>query len=100
MEGVGGEWSGEDGDEEEDGGEGGVEEEEENAGYYYQPLNQDPEGPNGLEAGDPHAEQILEVQDRIEVRAPVRPVIPEKHCHLIVGTHPHFNPVRGGDAFQ
>ncbi|CAL8367586.1 unnamed protein product [Gadus morhua 'NCC'] len=64
--GVGGEWSGEDGDEEEDGGEGGVEEEEENAGYYYQPLNQDPEGPNGLEAGDPHAEQILEVQDRIE----------------------------------
>ncbi|CAL8258687.1 unnamed protein product [Lota lota] len=58
---VGGEWSGEDIDEED----GGVEEEE-NAGYYYQPLNQDPEGLNGLEPGDPHAEQLQEVQDRIE----------------------------------
>ncbi|KAJ3610129.1 hypothetical protein NHX12_022223 [Muraenolepis orangiensis] len=66
---VGGEWNGEDIDEEEGGGDGdgGVEgEEEENAGYYYQPLNQDPEGLNGLDPADTHTEQLQEVQDRIE----------------------------------
>lgn len=62
------EWSGEDG-EEEDGAPG--EEEEDSAGYYYQPLNQEPDGvPNTpLEQNDEatHADQLQEVQERIEV---------------------------------
>lgn len=61
------EWSGEDG-EEEDGAPG--EEEEDSAGYYYQPLNQEPDGvPNTpLEQNDEatHADQLQEVQERIE----------------------------------
>uniref|UniRef100_A0A8C1M0U2 Male-enhanced antigen 1 n=1 Tax=Cyprinus carpio TaxID=7962 RepID=A0A8C1M0U2_CYPCA len=56
------EWSGED-TEEDGGGEG-------DAGYYYQPLNQDPDGMNGshTEPADEGtaAEQLQEVQDRIE----------------------------------
>ncbi|XP_078144986.1 male-enhanced antigen 1 [Centroberyx gerrardi] len=54
-------------------GEGGEEEEENNnGGYYYQPLNQEPDG---LSAGEgeaeeqdsTHAEQLQEVQQRIEM---------------------------------
>ncbi|CAL8297639.1 unnamed protein product [Merluccius merluccius] len=62
----GGQWGGEDVDEEEEEGGGDGGEEEEDAGYYYQPLNQDPEGAGGLDPADPHAEQLHEVQDRIE----------------------------------
>ncbi|KAM4607330.1 male-enhanced antigen 1 isoform 1-T2 [Polymixia lowei] len=67
VHGVGGEWSGE------EEGEGGGEEEEEDdsGGYYYQPLNQDPDGLNAAPAEQPddpgsHAEQLQEVQERIE----------------------------------
>ncbi|KAI5606919.1 male-enhanced antigen 1 isoform X1 [Silurus asotus] len=65
------EWSGED-VEEEDGAPGEEEEEEEgdSASYYYQPLNQEPDGgPNTqLDQNDEatHAEQLQEVQERIE----------------------------------
>ncbi|XP_061083624.1 male-enhanced antigen 1 [Conger conger] len=67
---VGGEWSGEDPEEDEggtgeDGDTGG-------GGYYYQPLNQDPDGTSNFvqidhseEAGS-HAEQLQDVQERIE----------------------------------
>uniref|UniRef100_A0A8D3CE93 Male-enhanced antigen 1 n=1 Tax=Scophthalmus maximus TaxID=52904 RepID=A0A8D3CE93_SCOMX len=53
-------WSGgEGGGEEEE--EGGEEDENENSGgYYYQPLNQDPDETS-------HAEQVQQVQQRIEV---------------------------------
>lgn len=61
------EWSGEDG-EEEDGALG--EEEEDSAAYYYQPLNQEPDGVSNtqLEQNDTatHADQLQEVQERIE----------------------------------
>ncbi|KAJ8248489.1 hypothetical protein GJAV_G00242580 [Gymnothorax javanicus] len=67
---VGGEWSGEDAEEEEGGT--GEDEESGGGGYYYQPLNQDPDGTsnfvqmdNGEELGS-HAEQLQEVQERIE----------------------------------
>ncbi|KAF4105488.1 male-enhanced antigen 1 [Onychostoma macrolepis] len=60
------EWSGEDMEEEEEGGAG----DEDNAGYYYQPLNQDPDGMNGSHTepadGGTTAEQLQDVQDRIE----------------------------------
>lgn len=71
----GGEWSGEDIDEDE--GEGGAEEgeEDENGDYYYQPLNQDPDGLNAIPVNQPeemgsqtHAEQLQDVQERLEVR--------------------------------
>ncbi|CAB1312528.1 unnamed protein product [Coregonus sp. 'balchen'] len=60
---VGGEWSGEE--------EGGVGDEEDNGGYYYQPLNQDPDGLNAGPGDHPEdmppvAEQLQEVQERIE----------------------------------
>lgn len=62
------EWSGEDG-EEEDGVPG--EEEQDSAAYYYQPLNQEPDGglSTQLDQHDEatHAEQLQEVQERIEV---------------------------------
>lgn len=62
------EWSGEDA-EEEDGAPG--EEEEDSAGYYYQPLNQEPDGGlnTQLDQNDEatHADQLQEVQERIEV---------------------------------
>lgn len=66
---VGGEWNGE--DMEEDEIEGDAEGEDDNGGYYYQPLNQDPDGLNiiPLDQGDgngSHAEQLQEVQERIE----------------------------------
>lgn len=89
---VGAVWSGGEGaaeeEGEEEGGEmelDGEEEEEEEevntGGYYYQPLNQDPDGLNGTEqpededeeAGEErgeaasHAEQLQQVQHRIEV---------------------------------
>ncbi|KAI4879896.1 hypothetical protein NFI96_016057 [Prochilodus magdalenae] len=61
------EWSGED-VEEEDGGAG--DDDEDSGGYYYQPLNQDPEGLSNShnEQADEgtHAEQLQDVQDRIE----------------------------------
>lgn len=61
------EWSGED-MEEEEGGAG--DQEEDNGGYYYQPLNQDPDGLNNTNMEQPdegtHAEQLQEVQERIE----------------------------------
>ncbi|KAK2852895.1 hypothetical protein Q7C36_008096 [Tachysurus vachellii] len=67
QERLGEEWSGEDG-EEEDGAPG--EEEHNSAGYYYQPLNQEPDGVSNtpLDQNDttPHADQLQEVQDRIE----------------------------------
>ncbi|KAF0027931.1 hypothetical protein F2P81_020672 [Scophthalmus maximus] len=53
--------------------EGGEEDENENSGgYYYQPLNQDPDGGNATEEVEPgaetsHAEQVQQVQQRIEV---------------------------------
>ncbi|XP_024281198.1 male-enhanced antigen 1 isoform X1 [Oncorhynchus tshawytscha] len=55
---VGGEWSGE--------------EEDDNGGYYYQPLNQDPDGLNAAPGDHPEdmppvAEQLQEVQERIEL---------------------------------
>ncbi|KAG7233071.1 hypothetical protein INR49_007525 [Caranx melampygus] len=73
--------------EEEEGGEmelDGEEEEEQNSGeYYYQPLNQEPDGVNGTEGEEEeeeedragqrveeagsHAEQLQQVQQRIEV---------------------------------
>lgn len=65
---VGGEWSGEDMEEDE----GGVgDEEDDNGGYYYQPLNQDPDGLSAVPVDQPddsgsHAEQLQEVQERIE----------------------------------
>lgn len=62
------EWSGEDMEDEE--GAAG-DEDEASAGYYYQPLNQDPDGMNGshTEPADEGtaAEQLQDVQDRIEV---------------------------------
>ncbi|KAM7409169.1 hypothetical protein PAMA_002733 [Pampus argenteus] len=83
---VGAVWSGGGGggeEEEEEGGGielDGEEEEEEvnNGGYYYQPLNQEPDGLNasvleegGEEEGEgevpSHAEQLQQVQQRIEV---------------------------------
>ncbi|XP_036429662.1 male-enhanced antigen 1 [Colossoma macropomum] len=61
------EWSGED-MEEEDGGAG--DDDEDSGGYYYQPLNQDPDslGSSHMEQADEgtHAEQLQEVQERIE----------------------------------
>lgn len=61
------EWSGEDMEEEEDNAG-----DEDSAGYYYQPLNQDPDGMNNshTEPADEAtaAEQLQEVQDRIEVQ--------------------------------
>ncbi|KAF6731999.1 Male-enhanced antigen 1 [Oryzias melastigma] len=62
----------------EDGGEMDGEEEEEevtSGGYHYQPLNQEPDGPNGMEEeeetggadGSSHAQQLHQVQQRIEV---------------------------------
>uniref|UniRef100_UPI003AAAB62D male-enhanced antigen 1 n=1 Tax=Centroberyx gerrardi TaxID=166262 RepID=UPI003AAAB62D len=82
----GGEWSGGEGGEGEEEGEGGEEEEENNnGGYYYQPLNQEPDGlsaaepPGGEGQGEgqgegegeeqdsTHAEQLQEVQQRIEM---------------------------------
>lgn len=63
------EWSGEDMEEEEDEGGAG---DEDSAGYYYQPLNQDPDGMNNshTEPADEGtiAEQLQDVQDRIEVQ--------------------------------
>lgn len=65
------EWSGEDMEEDEAGGPD--EDDEDNGGYYYQPLNQDPDGmfsvPSSEQPEEPgsHAEQIQEVQDRIQV---------------------------------
>ncbi|TRY95385.1 hypothetical protein DNTS_010956 [Danionella cerebrum] len=60
------EWSGEDPEEDEEGEPG----EPDTAGYYYQPLNQDPDGMNGLHmepgAEGSAAEEIQEVQDRIQ----------------------------------
>ncbi|KAK3554770.1 hypothetical protein QTP70_033461 [Hemibagrus guttatus] len=62
------EWSGEEEEEEEDGAPG--EEEEDSAGYYYQPLNQEPDGVSNtpLDQNDTatHADQLQEVQERIE----------------------------------
>ncbi|XP_030012066.1 male-enhanced antigen 1 [Sphaeramia orbicularis] len=82
-------WSGDGGgEEEEEGGDMDVEEEEEEVtdsgpaseggGYYYQPLNQEPDGLNGNEPHDEdeeeeepeagsHAQQLQQVQQRIEV---------------------------------
>lgn len=65
---VGGGWSGED--------EGGVGDEDDNGGYYYQPLNQDPDGLNAAPGDQPEdmppvAEQLQEVQERIEVLNPI-----------------------------
>uniref|UniRef100_A0A3Q3NC47 Male-enhanced antigen 1 n=1 Tax=Mastacembelus armatus TaxID=205130 RepID=A0A3Q3NC47_9TELE len=68
-------WSGGDGEEEEE------VEEVNSGGYYYQPLNQDPDGANGAELPEDededggteqdeapsHAEQLQQVQHRIEV---------------------------------
>ncbi|XP_028278736.1 male-enhanced antigen 1 [Parambassis ranga] len=52
----------------------GVEEEEASGGYHYQPLNQEPDGLNGTEPPEEeegeepsHAEQLQQVQHRIEV---------------------------------
>lgn len=63
------EWSGEDG-EGEDGAPGEEEEEEDTTGYYYQPLNQEPDAVNShhTEQQDEqtHADQLQEVQERIE----------------------------------
>ncbi|KAG5831619.1 hypothetical protein ANANG_G00305620 [Anguilla anguilla] len=68
---VGGEWSGEDPEEDE----GGIGEDEDTGGggYYYQPLNQDPDGTlnfgqteHSEEVGSSHAEQLQDVQERIE----------------------------------
>lgn len=47
-------------------------ENENSGGYYYQPLNQDPDGGNATEEVEPgaetsHAEQVQQVQQRIEV---------------------------------
>ncbi|KAL4641137.1 male-enhanced antigen 1 [Arapaima gigas] len=67
---VGGEWSGEDG-EEDDGGLG-EDTDGEGGGYYYQPLNQDPDGLTASAQLDQpeeigsHAEQLQDVQERIE----------------------------------
>lgn len=63
-----GEWSGEDMEEDES---GVGDEEDENGGYYYQPLNQDPDGLHALAVDQPedmgsHAEQLQDVQERIE----------------------------------
>lgn len=62
------EWSGED-MEEEDGA--AADDDEDSGGYYYQPLNQDPDPLNNshVEQSDEgtHAEQLQDVQDRIEV---------------------------------
>lgn len=74
------EWSGEDIEEDEAGAVD--EDDEDNGGYYYQPLNQDPDGMLPVPTEQPDetaspAEQIQEVQDRIEVR-----VIGRSH-HLI-----------------
>ncbi|KAG7266226.1 hypothetical protein CRUP_026948, partial [Coryphaenoides rupestris] len=44
---------------------------------YYQPLNQDPEGVSGLEPGDPHGEQLQDVQERIEAMGMHLPPPPE-----------------------
>ncbi|KAG7462573.1 hypothetical protein MATL_G00186250 [Megalops atlanticus] len=67
---VGGEWSGEDAEEDE----GGMGDDEDGGGggYYYQPLNQDPDGmsnpyqPDHSEEIGSHAEQLQDVQERIE----------------------------------
>ena len=66
---IGGEWSGEDMEEDES---GVGDEDDENGGYYYQPLNQDPDGLHAVPVDQPedmgsHAEQMQEVQERIEV---------------------------------
>lgn len=59
-------------------GEEEQEEEENNGSYLYQPLNQEPDGINGMapeeeeERGEvpPHTQQLQQVQQRIEVRSP------------------------------
>ncbi|XP_052427996.1 male-enhanced antigen 1 [Carassius gibelio] len=65
-------WSGEDLEEEG--------EEEDTTGYYYQPLNQDPDGMNGshTEPADEGtaAEQLQDVQDRIEAMGLFLPQAP------------------------
>ncbi|XP_062851091.1 male-enhanced antigen 1 [Trichomycterus rosablanca] len=62
------EWSGEDGEEED--GAPGEEEDQGTGGYYYQPLNQEPDTANSLHTEQPdepsHADQLHEVQERIE----------------------------------
>lgn len=93
---VGAVWSGGEGAAEEDGEvEGGemeleVEEEEEvnTGGYYYQPLNQDPDGLNGTEQNEDqetgeaasHAEELQQVQHRIEVSSTCRTVVFSLFC--------------------
>ncbi|XP_056147759.1 male-enhanced antigen 1 [Lampris incognitus] len=80
--GAGGEWSGE--DMAEDDGEGDMEEDDgvnDNGGYYYQPLNQEPDGQNGMPAEQAeetgsHAEQLQEVQERIEAMGLYLPQAP------------------------
>ncbi|XP_062374934.1 male-enhanced antigen 1 [Sardina pilchardus] len=63
-------WSAED-MEEDEAGAPDEEEDDDNGGYYYQPLNQDPDGMVSVpteppeEAGS-HAEQIQDVQERIQ----------------------------------
>ncbi|XP_023677240.1 male-enhanced antigen 1 [Paramormyrops kingsleyae] len=65
---IGGEWSGEEPEEDE----GGAGEDEDGGGYYYQPLNQDPDGLSSSTQMDlpeelgTHAEQLQNVQERIE----------------------------------
>lgn len=71
---------GEEGGEMELDGEEEQEEEENSGGYYYQPLNQEPDGINAVAQPDEgeeeeergeepsHAEQVQQVQHRIEVR--------------------------------
>ncbi|XP_018580486.1 male-enhanced antigen 1 [Scleropages formosus] len=67
---LGGEWSGEDA-EDDDGGLG-EDTDGEGGGYYYQPLNQDPDGLSAsVQVEQPeemgsHAEQLQDVQERIE----------------------------------
>ncbi|TSK42128.1 Male-enhanced antigen 1 [Bagarius yarrelli] len=60
------EWSGEDGEAEDE----APGEEEDSAAYYYQPLNQEPDGVSNpqLDQNDTatHANQLQEVQERIE----------------------------------
>uniref|UniRef100_A0A3Q3SZP7 Male-enhanced antigen 1 n=1 Tax=Mastacembelus armatus TaxID=205130 RepID=A0A3Q3SZP7_9TELE len=77
-------WSGGDGEEEEE------VEEVNSGGYYYQPLNQDPDGANGAELPEDededggteqdeapsHAEQLQQVQHRIEVMGLHLPAAP------------------------
>ncbi|KAM7385971.1 hypothetical protein PAMP_002004 [Pampus punctatissimus] len=109
---VGAVWSGGGGGEEEEEEEGGgieldgeeEEEEEEvnSGGYYYQPLNQEPDGLNasapeeeeeeeGEEEGEgespSHAEQLQQVQQRIEVKSTWQQL-----THKIMNTSGATNP--------